>query len=187
MRNVILGLILALFPSLAPAEVIWAKLYWKPDFCPASCYPLLERRLESIDCVSRVDFNFVEGCAKLVWKPNQPYDDRRVRTPVAWVGLHISDVRLRIRGIIEHDDKEVFIVSLGDGTRMPLLSPPKPEEGRYVSKPNRAAYSIEPTLKDRLIASAKKHPFEIIAEVRFESRSNSHRDGNLRYILTLKG
>ncbi len=153
---VILGM-LTMLSSPVEAEVIWAKIYWKSDFCPPSCYPLLERRLRAIDSVSRVDFNFAEGFAKLVWKPTVPYEDRKIRTPMAWVGLAIHNVRVRIRGTIIHDNGDVYIVSLGDETKMPLLSPPKPEEGRYITKPNRVACCLEPKLKERLLEAENKH------------------------------
>ncbi len=155
--SALLTLALSLLPFWSSAEVVWAKLFWKPDFCPAGCYPLMERRLRGIDCISRVDFNFAEGTAKLVWKPNQPYDDRKLRTPMAWVGVHISDVHLKVRGVIESDDKDLFIVSLGDGTRMPLLSPAKLEEGRYLMNPTRSAYSLDPATKERLLQAQKNH------------------------------
>ncbi len=127
-----LTVVLNLLPLWGFSEVVWAKLYWKPDFCPATCYPLMERRLRQIDSVSRVDFNFAEGNAKLVWKPNTPYDDRKIRTPMAWVGVHVSDVRLKIRGVIENDNKDLFIVSLGGWHTNAIIKPSK-ARGRALS------------------------------------------------------
>jgi hypothetical protein len=135
-------------------------LSWKPAACAPTCYPVLERRLGDIPAVAEVKFNYSKAMAELRWKPNQPYDDRLVRTPVAWSGLVLNDVRIRVRGTITHDDKNVYLVSLGDGTKFPLVSPPSPNNLRYVVKNNPSTYTLEHDLENELLDAEDN--FEIV-------------------------
>lgn len=154
-RLLLLGFCLLL--ADLPAEVLWVRLSWNPQHCGRSCQPALERRLKSIEAVSRVTVNFEEGTAQLQWKPNMPYEDRAVRTPIAWVGLGLRDVRIKVRGTISHDSKDVFITSLGDGTKMPVISAAKEDKSRYAVDRSLIATTLDNATRDRLIQTEKDH------------------------------
>lgn len=102
------------------AEIVSVEVSWTASSCK-SCYVALERRFNAIPAVAQTDFT--QNSAYLRWKPNYPYDDRLVRTPVAWSGLKIREIRVKTRGTILHDEKEIFLLSIGDNTLFPLSSP----------------------------------------------------------------
>ena len=132
------------------AEIEWVKLSWRPESCPPNCYPVLERRLQRIPGVKALKMNFVDGEALLKWKPKVPYDDRSVRTAVAWVGLGLRNVHIKLRGLIEHDRHNTFIVSIGDETKLRLATPVKPEEGKYIVRGANLQQPLDPEMKLRL-------------------------------------
>lgn len=155
----LLALLVAFSPPL-DAEIVWVTLSWKPAKCAPTCYSVLERRLSDIPAVAEVKFNYAKQMAQLRWKPNEPYDDRVVRTPVAWSGLEIKDISIKVRGTITHDDNNVYLESLGDGTLFPLVSPPTPESLRYVVKNNPSSYQLHESLENELLDAEDN--FEIV-------------------------
>ncbi|MDP1834635.1 MAG: heavy metal-associated domain-containing protein [Chlamydiales bacterium] len=157
-RRWLFSLLIALTGIAQPvaAEIVSVQVSWVPDQC-AACYAVLERRLKAIPGVAQADFNFNLAMAELRWKPNQPYDDRVVRTPVAWAGLRLRDVRIKVRGTIAHDDHNVYLVSIGDNTIFPLVSAPKTDNRFFVRKAI-STYALDPMVQERLL----------LAEVNFE-------------------
>lgn len=148
--------------SSLSAEIIWAQACWNPVHCSVSSQKPLERRLSDIDSVSRVLMNYDDGNVKLVWKPNKIYDDRVVRTAFAWVGIAIKDVRLKVRGTISHDAKNVYLTSIGDGTKIPLVSAPKSAQGLLINKGSLAIPELDADVRKRLIAAEDNHQVIIV-------------------------
>ena len=146
-----------LLNSALSAEIMWAKVSWNPTQCGISSQKPLERRFSNIDPVCRVVMDYEEGSAKLFWKPNRAYDDRIVRTAVAWVGLAIQNVHLRVRGTITHDAKNVYLTSLGDGTKLPLVSAPKAAQGLLITKGSLSTPELNADVRKRLIAAEDGH------------------------------
>lgn len=152
-RNIFFSVVLSLIcltQSLC-GEIVWVKIYWQPTQCP-SCFAVLQRRFDALEAVARADFNFALSMADLRWKPNQPYEDRLVRTPVAWAGLTLRDVRIKLRGTIVHDGQNVYIVSIGDGTSFPLVSQPS-TSSKYFVQSAISSYALDPVVKEQLLAA----------------------------------
>ncbi len=152
--------VLVLASAPLSAEVVWVKVSWDPTSCPGSCYPVLERRLNAIKGVADAHYNFVEGEATLRWKPGYQYEDRLIKTAVAWVGIAIEDIAIKIRGSIFHGEKQVYVASLGDETKLPLISAPKPEQGRYVIRKGEGAHKLDSKERERLLQAEEN--FELI-------------------------
>lgn len=143
--------------STPSAEIVWARVSWNPVHCGISSQKPMERRLSDIEAVCRVSMDYDEGVAQLSWKPNKVYDDRAVRTAVAWVGLAIKDVHLKVRGTISHDAKNVYLTSLGDGTKLPLVSAPKAAQGLLITKGSLSTPELDADVRRRLLAAEDSH------------------------------
>ena len=128
-------------------EIDYVTLYWRPDVCDERCSRLLELSLEKVEEASSVETDPTEGKAQLFWKARRPFEYREVNYAMKRIGVKLKDVGIRLRGTISQSGKEYFIHSIGDSTKLRLVSPPPPSTQEYVERKNILAYELTEELK----------------------------------------
>lgn len=133
------------------AEIQSVIIRWTSLLCQDTCMRLLERELNRIPGVDEISLDQGSGQATLTWKARAPFQFSSVNVAMRMVGLSIRDLRIRVRGRIQHSGDNFFIVSDGDGTRFELLNPVTPVRGGVANEFNAAARKISPVLKQQLL------------------------------------
>lgn len=133
------------------AEVAWVSATWWAEGIPHSTQQLLERRLKTMAEARRHEIDMANGKAVLYWKPNVKYSDKLVRSILGWAGISSYETRIKVRGVVEVKEKQLYLTSLGDGTEFPLYS----QNNDAKLRPVLQQHELEPRLKRRLEQAAK--------------------------------
>lgn len=159
MLTVFLMLLCALAPIPLSAELAWVTIDWNPGVCTPACLGTLQNRLSSIYSVSEVEMDPSGIKAKLIWKPNQPFEYKKIESAVAWVGLGIRNLALQVRGTISHDSSNVYLKSIGDETKFQLLQGDQNPNGsgELYTLGNPAAYPLTAASRERLLTAEKTY------------------------------
>lgn len=160
MRSICLILMVILSPVPLVAEIEWVTLDWNQGACLGDCLGSVEKHLSEMYSVSKVEMGSSGAAAKLIWKPNQPFLYRTIQNAVAWVGLGIRNVGIKVRGTITHDSSNVYLTSIGDRTRFSLFDgEPTPDNssGQLYTLGNTAAYPLTPETREKLRDAEKKY------------------------------
>jgi hypothetical protein len=137
------------------AEVEFIQIRWNAFKCLDICTPLIEKNLNAIRNVTNVQINARSGVATMGWSPNYPFSYEPFRLASSAAGIHIDDMRIRIRGTIGHDFDNFYLVSIGDDSRYLLLGPISTVPGRYIPKYNMASYPLSRDTKEQLLEAEK--------------------------------
>ena len=132
---------------------MWVSATWWPEGVPLSTGQLLERRFKMAPELRRYEIDMPAGKTVLFWKPNAKYSDNAFRSIMAWSGITSYNGRLKVRGVIEVKERQLYLISLGDGTEFPLYSQHQSANLRPALQQN----ELDPLVKLRLEAAAKKH------------------------------
>lgn len=130
-------LFLSLAISSISAEIQRVTVHYTAMVCTEQCIVLLNSYLRQLPGVSNVMFNEGAGTASIAWKPNYPFEFQPVNYAVRRIGLQVDVMYVKFRGTIQVVGDHYYLVSLGDGTKMELLSSPvttklgRPEQFSY--------------------------------------------------------
>lgn len=122
---------LLIWISTLQAEVEEIIIRWNAILCLETCIPRLEENLKAIKHINNLQINSRSGTAVMGWNPNETFTYPPFRLASAAVGIHFSDIRLRVRGTITHDVDNYYLISTGDGGRFLIIGPLLVEPGRY--------------------------------------------------------
>ena len=143
------------------AEVEQIEIRWNAFKCLDTCVPLIQRNLLAIKHVTNLQINARSGTAVMGWNPNYPFTYEPFRLASSAAGIHIDDVRIRVRGTIAHDGDNFYLVSDGDDARFLLIGPLRPESGRYIPNYSLATRPLSGTVKEQLL-EAEKNQFTVV-------------------------
>lgn len=165
LSKVIFGLVLSLnlisFSGLR-AEIQQIVMGWNALLCLNICIPMLQQQLSYIDNLTDLQINPRSGHAVMGWKPNYPFSYAPFNLATRTVGVRISDFRLKVRGTINHQQDNFYLISTGDNTAFLLVGAIRAEQGRYVVQSNIANHPLSANLRNQLqIASANQQIVEI--------------------------
>ncbi len=134
------------------AEINWVSTTWWPAGVPEPTKQLIERRVKTMPEIKRHEIDMTLGKAVFYWKPNSKYSDHVIRSILAWSGITGYGSRIKVRGVIQIKEKQLYLVSLGDGTEFPLYS----QHNDNIPRPVLQQYELEPLMKARLETAATK-------------------------------
>jgi len=154
----LLGLALILTSNqFLEAEITDVIVTWRAASCRSGCDKLLMQQFGKVYGIYSTDINLNAGQANIKWKPNVAFSFQPLDTAMRLVGPHINNVRLKVRGNIRHDPKNVKLISEGDGTEFYLLSPVTPVANQYTPTTSIYNRELNPEVRDQLLdAEAKK-------------------------------
>jgi len=138
-------------------EIQQIVVKWTPGLCTSSCIAGLDKQFKKIAGVASVSLDQASAQAFLQWKPNYPFSYTPIQYAMSAIGLYVTEFRMKVRGTIEHDKTNVFLVSIGDNTSFTLLSPIIPTPSQSPQLFNVESYQLTPQLKERLIATEAQH------------------------------
>jgi len=138
------------FGSLA-AEVESVTVTWTALHCKKTCIDLLQKQFSKIHGVQEILFNQNAGQVVLKWKKNEPFSFSPVNVAMELVGLTINDIRVRVKGKLQHTSRDVILVSTGDNTRFYLLNPVKGAKNSSSMEFNTSARQLQPELRKKLL------------------------------------
>lgn len=107
-----IGIILSIVSLLAVpafAEIKTVNLHVDGLSCPF-CALSLEKKLKSVDGVSKVDVHLKKAITNLTLKPESQLDLKAVHTAVKEAGFTLKDIQITISGNVLQDKDGFFIV-----------------------------------------------------------------------------
>lgn len=138
-------------------EVQKITIKWTAALCQPSCIKGLEKEFKKIDGVAGVTIDQSAGQADIRWKPNVPFSYLPIKYAMSAIGLYVTELRMRVRGTIEHDRTNVMLVSIGDNSSYTLISPIIPNQSQSAQLWNTESYQMTPQMRERLIATETDH------------------------------
>lgn len=146
------------------AEIETVVLKWDQGFCSRSCALGLERQLTAIRDVAEVKLDAPQDQATLRWKPNARFAfdpiDRATRQIGVPFGSDTNEIMITVRGTIRHTNREVTLISIGDGTVFTILSPPSSATGQSAILNNIQTLTLSPDTRRELILAEEE--FKIV-------------------------
>ena len=164
-RRTILFLTLILLASIVSplnGEVERITVSWNSAICNAHCAELIEKNFMNLQELDQVNVDPGRGVANLRWNPETPFSYAPIRTSMAMVGAKINDIRVRVRGVVREEGKDVALYSLGDNTRFLLVSPIRPQPHRQTVLPHPSLRELDPGLRDRILVDAEQDKIMVI-------------------------
>lgn len=174
-RLVAMRLVLLAFVTVAllirdevKAEIDPIIISWKAGECQTGCDVLLEREFRKLYGIEDLAVNIGSGQMSIRWKANQRFDYYAILSAIKKVGLHIANIRVKVRGMVRFEGANSVIISNGDKTLFYLLGPIQPEANRYT--PTRSIYNRQLTFeqKAQLMAGEKSGSMAVIEGPLFE-------------------
>lgn len=154
LQSMILGA-LVLCTYTLDADVEQVVLRWTPETCTEGCGEIVKKNLEKMRGAASVSVSEVDGQATIRWKPSEKFSFAPINTQMRLSGPRVRDVRVRVRGTIQHSGENVYLISLGDNTRFELIGIPTPDQTGYVEENNIANRQLSQQTKERLIATER--------------------------------
>lgn len=142
------------------AEVEKITIRWTAMECDNICMPHLDQQFKKIPGVSEITMN--PGQAEIKWKANAPFYLPSIKIAMQMIGLYMTDLRVKVRGIIKHSPTDVYLISSGDNTEFNLLNPVIPDPQRQAPQYNRAARALTPELRQKLLEAEARQQIAII-------------------------
>jgi hypothetical protein len=142
----------ALSPWTLLAEIEWVTVDWNAGVCDEACVGRIQQHLASLYSVTKVEIDRSGTMAKLTWRPNQPFDYKKIEYAVAWVGVGLRNIGIKVRGTVTHDSSNYYLTSIGDRGRFILLEgAPHPNSGgELYTLGNPLAYPLTSVTRDKL-------------------------------------
>lgn len=133
------------------AEIQKLVITWTPGLCVSNCIMGLDQQLRKVDGVGNVQINQASARADLQWKPNFPFSYPAVEAAMSKIGLSIIDISIKVHGTLSHDQNDnIWLTSIGDGTRFFLLSPIQPSSSQYVEYYNVESHKLTEEMRRKL-------------------------------------
>lgn len=124
------------------AEIQKIIVVWTRGICTPTCIVNLERQLRRMDGVADINMNPSSATAVLQWNPNVPFSFQALEAPMSKIGLSIEHLRIRVQGTLSHDDNNIWLSSIGDGTRFVVLGGVDPTVVGYTETFNTESYRL---------------------------------------------
>lgn len=153
---------------LLQAEITNVRVTWTAAECQTRCNKLLLAQFGKIYGVSSVDVNQAAGQANMQWKPNVRFSFQPIDAALRMIGPFPNDVRLKVRGRIQHDPANTKLISEGDGTVFYLLNPIIPVANQQVITESAFNRPLTPDTRSKLLDAQKNNQFVIIEGPLFE-------------------
>jgi hypothetical protein len=162
-------LLLLTIHSTLIAEVESIIIRWNPIKCQTNCPELLAYQFKQVYGVAEVYVG--AGQAELKWKPNVLFSLPQVKVALQMVGISIVgiNVRVRVRGKLQHQKEEMTLISSGDNTRFVLLNPVVTDlaHNRQAPEYNYMARQLTLEMRQQLLEAEAKHQIATIEGVIF--------------------
>lgn len=139
------------FSSTLAAEIENVVIKWNAALCQGYCETALANELDSIPDVASYRIDPYKGIADIQWKPNEQFSFGTLNLASRSIGFRITETRLKVRGTIAHDRENIYLVSIGDGTRFILLGALKTVPGQYAVRASRASYPLPIDWSERFL------------------------------------
>lgn len=124
MRVYLFSLLLLLSAAQGHAEIQRIIVHWQGPACTPSCVALLTQKLQGISGVASVTVTPAAQTAELSWNSLYPFNYLRLKWAVKSVHPGVVDIRVVVRGVIQFQNNQFWIVSIGDNTMFTLIGPP---------------------------------------------------------------
>lgn len=150
------------------AEIDPILISWRVGECQPGCDVLLEKEVRKLYGVDSLEINTGAGQMSIRWKANQRFDYYAILSAIKKVGLHLANIRVKVRGMIRFEGNNTIIISNGDKTPFYLLGPVQPQNNQYT--PTRSIYNRQLTLeqKAQLMEGEKSGAIAVIDGPLFE-------------------
>jgi len=135
-------------------EIEQITVKWAQGYCLKQCEENLRTKLRTVQQIAEYSVPAGSAQALIRWKPKVKFSYLTLNTIIKGLGgIHIDQVYIKVRGVIEHDARYPYLVSIGDDTRFILLSPinVSQQASQSVVPHNVDSYKIQPQLKQKLI------------------------------------
>jgi len=144
------------------AEIEQIRVSWNAFKCQTTCVQQIQQSLNAIKGVKSLKIDGPSGIANIEWDPTTPLNYEPFRYAAAAVGINI-DMRVSVKGIISHENENIFIISDKDQTRFLLIGPILVESGRYIPKYNLATHPLPTDIKEQLLDIERKRVSVVIS------------------------
>ncbi len=163
-RAMILSILTLLCSTFYPlfGEVQRITVTWNSIMCNVKCGELIEKKFMALKELDQVNVDPSRGVANLKWNPETPFSYTPIKTAMAMVGAGVNDIRVRVRGVVVEEGRNVALYSLGDNTRFLIVSPLRPELGRQTVLPHPSLRELSPELRDRILRDAEQDKIMVI-------------------------
>ena len=143
--------VLFLFSQKSSAEVERIMISWNTVICDGICNQRIRTSLLKIKPVVDVQINDTQGVANLLWDSKYPFEYEPFRFAAGEAGIRFNDMRLKVKGKIVTNDKNIFLISDIDLARFLLIGPTKIDPYRYVVPNNIASHPIPAQMEAQLL------------------------------------
>lgn len=144
------------------AEIDKITVTWNNAACTVKCGELIEKNLSEIKELDHANVTPSTGSANLKWKPGAHFSYTPIKVAMQMVGVGVNEVRMRVRGVVKEEGKDVVLYSLGDNTRFLIVSPLRPELTQPIISPHPSLRELSPQLRNRILPDAKQGKIMVI-------------------------
>ena len=144
------GLLIGQCVSCLFGEIELVTLKWTPYLCSRQCVEALFTQLSQMPGVKEVTISQSAAQANLEWHPNAPFSYTTLFARVNFVGIYMTDLRVRVTGTISQVGSTVILTSMGDRTQFVLLGVIQPDPHRYVIEFNAETHLLTHEQRDQL-------------------------------------
>lgn len=162
MRLLLLFVAFLILSTPLQSEIQRVDVQWRGLSCNLTCAQMLERRFREIPEVSSVTLNAGNQSATLRWMQNRPFSFQAINLAVRSVGPAIDQLRATVRGMIQMQNDQFWIVSIGDNTAFLLLGPHAPPTGSIPQFLHKIYHPLSARLQSLLRDAVRKGRVAII-------------------------
>lgn len=154
------------------AEIEQITLKWTPGLCQSSCMRSLEQQFKNIKGVVNTHLNGPLGQGDLTWDPNTAFSYRSIEMAMALIGLGINDIRLRVKGNITHDERNIILISSSDHTHFFLLNNISIVPNQYVEENSAFNRLLTPQTRTQLLNAERNQQTVTISGPLFQPENS---------------
>lgn len=149
-------------PLSLKGEIEQINFSWNAFKCQSPCSDQIQGKFGSIKGVNELKVNAPQGIGEIKWDPTQRLSYEPFRYAAASIGFKINSIRVRVKGRIQHEERELYLISEQDGSRFHLIGPIQTEEGRYTPKYNLATHPLPKETATQFLETEKEETLVII-------------------------
>lgn len=158
LKLIVFTLILGVFFSCSlHAEIQKLVVIWTRGLCLQTCANNLESEFRKMAGVENVQMNQPAATAVLKWREGVPFTFQALEAPLSKIGLSIEHLRTQVRGTISHDDRTIWLSSIGDGTRFVLVGSVIPSTTGFTETYNVESYVLSPEQRAKFIDAERQN------------------------------
>lgn len=162
---------LFLFIQKSSAEVERIMISWNTIICDGACNQRVKASLQKIKPVIDVQINDNQGVANLLWDSRYPFEYDPFRFAAGEAGIRFNDMRLKVKGKIVSNEKNIFLISDIDSAQFLLIGPTKIDPYRYVVPNNIISHPIPPRMEAQLLNARDLNQTVLVSGPLFLPRS----------------